>query len=401
LRTVAYQPMTDGIPGLRSWKLTGPRCAVGRHFSGGVRDAPRLVSSPTVKSASGRRSDCSTFWRESRPDGHVPSPPSERGAWLLALVLCALGVGVLVAVLTGAVGRTVRTATVPLPPTVIVAQVADVPVAPGRLAGEAATAREGDAALRNYPRGGRAERRVKRAPHAAIIARPTQAVEERGIDATETHISRVWMEGFYPIYATAQSTFGVNWLLIASIHRQESAFSTAPGIYDGLNFAGCCGGPMQFNVTNGPVSTWDLVADSYVYGKRPAHYDHMTATHPSIYDDFDAIMAAAHLLSADGAQYALSESAWDAAYDYYGHDAAGVTYADQVLARAIGWSQHGFCINCGLEPAVVEAVQVAYGARVLDPLSVEATTAISGRPQMRTKPSKHEASRARKVRDQI
>ncbi len=36
-----------------------------------------------------------------------------------------------------------------------------------------------------------------------------------------------------------------------------------------------------------------------------------------------------------------------AAYDYYGHDATGVSYADQVLARAIGWSQHGFCINCG------------------------------------------------------
>ncbi len=59
------------------------------------------------------------------------------------------------------------------------------------------------------------------------------------------------MEGFYPIYATAQSTFGVNWLLLASIHKQESAFSTAPGIYHGLNFAHCCGGPMQFNVTNG------------------------------------------------------------------------------------------------------------------------------------------------------
>ena len=59
------------------------------------------------------------------------------------------------------------------------------------------------------------------------------------------------MEGFYPIYATAQSTFGVNWLLLASIHRQESAFSTAPGTYHGLNFAHCCGGPMQFNVTNG------------------------------------------------------------------------------------------------------------------------------------------------------
>ena len=36
-------------------------------------------------------------------------------------------------------------------------------------------------------------------------------------------------------------------------------------------------------------------------GRRPAAYDHTTTSHPSIYDDFDAIMAAAHLLSADGA----------------------------------------------------------------------------------------------------
>ena len=128
------------------------------------------------------------------------------------------------------------------------------------------------------------------------------------------------MEGFYPIYATAQRTFGVNWLLLASIHMQESAFSTAPGTYHGLNFAGCCGGPMQFNVTNGPVTTWELVSDSYIYGRAPARYDHMTAKHPSIYDDFDSIMAAAHLLSADGADYALDGAAWAAAYDYYGHD---------------------------------------------------------------------------------
>jgi hypothetical protein len=215
--------------------------------------------------------------------------------------------------------------------------------------------------------------------HAAIVARPSlaqQRIDARDfVGATQTHISRRWMEGFYPIYATAQSTFGVNWLLLASIHRQESAFSTAPGIYEGLNFAGCCGGPMQFNVKNGGAgiaSTWDLVSDSYIYGRRPAHYDHMTATHPSIYDDFDAIMAAAHLLSADGAEYALSESAWDAAYDYYGHDATGVTYADQVLARAIGWSQHGFCINCGVEAKLVEAVQAAYGAPVLAALEAEA-----------------------------
>ena len=132
---------------------------------------------------------------------------------------------------------------------------------------------------------------------------------------------------------------------------------------------------MQFNVTDGTVTTWDLVADSYRDGPRPAHYDHMTAQHPSIYDDFDAIMAAAHLLQLDGAGYALDGSAWWAAYDYYGHDAYGVTYADQVLARAIGWSQHGFCINCGVDQSIVEAVHAAYGAPVL--AALEAAEAAS------------------------
>jgi len=207
----------------------------------------------------------------------------------------------------------------------------------------------------------------------AIVGQPSSVQQRvdatRFVAQTETEISTRWMEGFYPIYAIAQRTFGVNWLLLASIHRQESAFSTAPSTYSGLNFAGCCGGPMQFNVTNGPITTWQLVSDSYRYGSRPAAYDHMTATHPSIYDDFDSIMAAAHLLSADGAEFALDGAAWDAAYDYYGHDGTGVTYANQVLARAIGWSQHGFCINCGVDAAMIEAVHAAYGAPVLAALT--------------------------------
>jgi hypothetical protein len=293
---------------------------------------------------------------ESQPDvpyAAPPSPPSERGAWLLACSIGAIGLAVLVAVLTGVVGHTSADVA---PPPVLVSAATPAPAPASEAADAGVSARA----------------------HAAIVASPSPEQQHEQaksfVDATRTHISRVWMEGFYPIYAVAQSTFGVNWLLIASIHRQESAFSTAPGIYHGLNFAHCCGGPMQFNVTNGGAgisSTWDLVADSYMYGKRPAHYNHMTATHPSIYDDFDAIMAAAHLLSADGAGYQLNESAWDAAYDYYGHDATGVTYADQVLARAIGWSQHGFCINCGVEAKMVEAVQAAYGAPVLAALEAE------------------------------
>jgi hypothetical protein len=140
---------------------------------------------------------------------------------------------------------------------------------------------------------------------------------------------------------------------------------------------------MQFNVTNGPVTTWQLVENSYIYGRRPAGYPHPTADHPSIYDDFDALMAAARLLETDGATEALDYGAWVAAYDYYGNDATGVTYADQVLARAIGWSQHGFCINCGLDQSLVAAVHAAYGAPVLAALEAaaarQAASGASGR----------------------
>lgn len=69
------------------------------------------------------------------------------------------------------------------------------------------------------------------------------------------------------------------------------------------------------------------------------------------------------------------DSAWWAAYDYYGHDAAGVEYADEVLARAIGWSQHGFCISCQVEPTMVQAVYDAYGAPVMATYATPATVA--------------------------
>jgi hypothetical protein len=294
-------------------------------------------------------------------DVHVPTPPSERAPWLLACAIGASGVIVVVAVLMGLVGRSTSAPAV-APPPVLVMAAAPAPVAPASRAGDSG------------PRGLAAVHGVAGPTGAAVAPRPIvaqpaaeqqQAEPARVEGELEAPVSTRWMEGFYPIYEEAQNTFGVNWLLIASIHKQESAFSSAPNTYHGLNFAGCCGGPMQFNVTNGPVSTWDLVSNSYVYGHRPPRYDHQTTMHPSIYDDFDSIMAAAHLLSADGAEIALNGSAWDAAYDYYGHDANGVAYADEVLARAIGWSQHGFCVNCGVEPGLIQAVYAAYGAPVL------------------------------------
>jgi hypothetical protein len=178
---------------------------------------------------------------------------------------------------------------------------------------------------------------------------------------------------------------------------QESAFSTARGTYRGLNFAHCCGGPMQFNVTNGPPSTWQLVRSSYVYGRRPPSYDHMTSAHPSIYDDFDSIMAAARLLSADGAGYRLDGAAWRAAYDYYGHDPTGVTYADQVLARALGWSEHGFCFACAVSAGLLERVHDAYGAPVAAELQAQARAVAARRAQARDAAAREAVRRRARV----
>lgn len=216
-------------------------------------------------------------------------------------------------------------------------------------------------------------------PDVPVIAARNRVAEPRGrrprrggaAHYRETARKRVPAKtgkGFLPLYREAERVFGVNWRLIASIHRQETAFSTAPGTYRGLNAFGCCAGPMQFNVTNGPVSTWELYREAFRAGRRPENYPHRTSSHPSIYDDFDAIMAAGSLLRDSGAGPSLDSGAWWAAYSYYGHDLFGVTYASEVLARAVGWQRDGFCLNCGLDEGLVAEFDIAYGASVRDEL---------------------------------
>ncbi len=283
---------------------------------------------------------------EPTPFAPYPQAPSERRALLVCASLLALGVAVLALVLSGG-WRVLATSSAPAP-------------APPPLPAASPTPLS-SAAWQGLP--------GQISAQTSIVAAPPSS--RRGAEETRlrrlahVHVAAGWEAGFYPLYETAGRTFGVNWLLLASIHKQETAFSTDPTTYRGLNFAGCCGGPMQFNVRNRPVSTWRRVSDSYRYAARPAAYDHPTARHPSIYDDFDAIMGAARLLASDGATGALDAGAWQAAYDYYGHDASGVDYADQVLARAIGWSQQGFCINCAVDGPTLAAVHAAWGAPTL------------------------------------
>jgi hypothetical protein len=78
----------------------------------------------------------------------------------------------------------------------------------------------------------------------------------------------------------------LSWALLAGIGKVESDHgrSQAPGVHAGVNRAGCCAGPMQFNLTDGPPSTWDAF-------RRPGD---------DVYDPADAIPAAARKLCANG-----------------------------------------------------------------------------------------------------
>ena len=209
----------------------------------------------------------------------------------------------------------------------------------------------GDAAPRAIAQGDLGERRT--APH-----RPGADYYR---ETTTRRVKASVEAGFLPIYREAAATFNVSWRLLASIHRQETAFSSVPSTYHGLNAFGCCAGPMQFNVTNGPPSTWARYRQSFRRGDRPRRYPHPTRHHPSIYDDFDAIMAAAALLRDSGAGQALDIGAWAAAYAYYGHDTFGTHYASQVLGRAAGWERYGFCLNCPDDVVLVAEFDDAYG----------------------------------------
>jgi hypothetical protein len=90
------------------------------------------------------------------------------------------------------------------------------------------------------------------------------------------------------LYVTGARTCpALSWQLLAGIGKVESDHgrSPAPGVRSGLNRAGCCAGPMQFNLTNGPPSTWQTYGDGH-----PHH----------VYQPTFAIPAAARKLCNDG-----------------------------------------------------------------------------------------------------
>jgi murein DD-endopeptidase MepM/ murein hydrolase activator NlpD len=162
---------------------------------------------------------------------------------------------------------------------------------------------------------------------------------------------------FIGMYKAAAEHWKVNWYLLASIHMQESGFgtSTLPGVRSGVNRFGCCAGPMQFNVRDG---TWDGHKNAYkeIEAARPPAYPLQQPSHPSPYDSFDAIAAAAHKLSADGADASLySSGTHRATCAYVGacsevDNCGGPSEYCQVLPRARAWEKEGTRAEPGVAP---------------------------------------------------
>ena len=117
---------------------------------------------------------------------------------------------------------------------------------------------------------------------------PSALADELGggpdIGASEAALADV-PSRYLAVYVTAaEACPALTWQVLAAIGKVESDHgrSSAPGVLSGVNRFGCCAGPMQFNLRNGPPSTWDT------WGRG------------NVYDPADAIPAAARKLCGDG-----------------------------------------------------------------------------------------------------
>ena len=141
-------------------------------------------------------------------------------------------------------------------------------------------------------------------------------------------------EAFLPYFAGASGQFGLGssgWAYLAAINAIESDFddTALPGVASGANAFGAAG-PMQIGIGGAAGDTWAAVAvDGVPGGVSP----------PSVYDEPDAVYAAANLLRVSGAPadwagalYAYNHADW-----YVGEVAAlALRYASSPLLATSG-----------------------------------------------------------------
>jgi Transglycosylase SLT domain len=137
--------------------------------------------------------------------------------------------------------------------------------------------------------------------------------------AASSEAQRDIPERYLALYRDAGHRNQVPWQVLAGIGSIETDHgrSNAPGVRSGVNRFGCCAGPMQFNLSDGPPSTWDRYA---VDGNDDGRTD--------VYDPEDAIPSAANYL---WALLKAADSNVSQALLGYNRSPA---YVNEVLARA-------------------------------------------------------------------
>jgi hypothetical protein len=152
---------------------------------------------------------------------------------------------------------------------------------------------------------------------------------------------------FLAIYEDAARVYQVSPFLLIAVHEDESAFSssTLPGVSSGVNFVGCCAGPMQFYIAagaspavGGAGATWAGYRHAYRRARlpRPSSYPlRIERPHPNVYDSYDSIYAAASYLHELGAGPRLDSRTFAALVSYKGSPPASVPYARADYERAL------------------------------------------------------------------
>jgi hypothetical protein len=149
---------------------------------------------------------------------------------------------------------------------------------------------------------------------------------------------------FLRVYEDAGRVWQVSPFVLMAIHENETNFSrsTLPGVSSGVNFAGCCAGPMQFAVSGtqfgGSGGTWAGYRHAYRRARlaRPASYPlRFESPHPNVYDSYDAIYAAAQYLHTLGAGPRLDQRTYQALLSYTGVPPASIPYARRDYERAL------------------------------------------------------------------
>jgi Peptidase family M23 len=151
---------------------------------------------------------------------------------------------------------------------------------------------------------------------------------------------------FLRIYEDAGRVYGVSPFLLMAVHEDESAFSSSGlrGVASGVNFAGCCAGPMQFYIAGGASpavggagATWGGYRHAYTRARlpRPSSYPlRVQSPHPNVYDSYDSIYAAAGYFRALGAGPRLDARTFHALVSYKGSPPASIPYARHDYERA-------------------------------------------------------------------